>query len=455
MANREHIYQVLFRKWYLVFTLSYVGFLYYVTLVPFRFSRDAGYILRKFHKFELIPYFFKFHRYSGADVVLNILLFIPLGVLLFYSGERLYRGHSRFRLVSTVLWGVAISTSIELLQVLTYDRSPTVSDIINNGLGTFVGAVLALWMVRNPRISLRSWRESLVNIPEWLISLGVFALTLFIYLAPFDFKVNVRAVTRRILQFMHNPIQLQGFWLSELMVIFLVFLTFYYFWHAALAVRRSYRLEKTLRLLPVFLPVGLEVLQLGVPLRRISVLDVLMAWSALAVVRHYFQGLHLRLQPALRFDQHRPFLKKLAVGYGVFLGLHLFVLPGLAFNPTAVAHNWAYFVDPLAWILRKDRLLSVIWFMQWTVLFIPFGFFAQGFFPAVARRLLWLTLLIAGCSMPLLLGVPAFQVHWSQLIAALLGSLIGREIWYFYAYLFTRYPEIAYVPKEAPSVVKL
>ncbi len=436
MIQRERMYHLLIQRWYLALCAGYVLFVYYVTLVPFRFSRDPAYIIRKFHKFELIPYFLKAHHYSGADVVVNIILFIPAGILFYYALGRLTTASVVKRGVLAVLGGVVLSTSVELLQVLTYDRSPTVSDIINNGLGTLVGVVLAYGGSRLQWVSARYWRRDLAAIPEILIATGLLGLTAFVYLAPFDFKINVRAVVRTTLRFFRDPLQLQGFWLSELLVLFVLYLVLYYFLTTIQELRKRPS-ERLWRVLLFFFPIALEALQVGVPFLRLSVLDVLVAWSALAVVRHYFQNHSVSLEFNQRFHQHNRFLKQVSLVYGAFLVVHLFVLPALAFNVRSVPANWSFFVDPLAWILRKDRIQSVVWLMQWSIIFVPFGFFIQGYFPKWAGKLPLLTLVVVGASIPILLGVPAFQVHWTQAISALIGSSLGREMWFFYQFLFS------------------
>ncbi len=441
MTRREHIFNVLLQRWYLVLCAGYVLFVYYVTLVPFRFSRDPAYIIHKFYKFELMPYFLKAHNYSGADVVVNIILFLPAGILFYYALGRFTSWREVKKGMVAVFGGIALSTSVELLQVFTYDRSPTISDIINNGLGTLLGVLIAVGCARQRWWPLKRWQRDLTAIPEVPIAMGLINLTMFIYLAPFDFKINVRAIVRTTLHFLRDPLQLQGFWLSELLVLFVLYLVLYYFLTVIQELRQQPS-RKIWRLLLFLLPVGMEALQFSVPFRRQSLLDVLMAWSALAVVRHYWQNHTIAVALAQRFQQHHQFLKRVGMVYGLFLVVHLFVLPALAFKSQSVETNWAFFIDPLVWILRKDRILSVVWLMQWGIIFLPFGFFVQGYIPQWARVLPLLTLAIVSASIPILLGVPAFQVHWTQAIAAVIGSMFGRELWYFYQYMFREWPSL-------------
>lgn len=92
---------------------------------------DIRYI--RFHpNINLIPFrYFFTDRSSG----LNVLLFLPLGVLLPVLWQRFRSG------LSTVLFGLGTSAFIELLQIFTF-RATDINDLITNTLGTFLGWAL-------------------------------------------------------------------------------------------------------------------------------------------------------------------------------------------------------------------------------------------------------------------------------------------------------------------------
>lgn len=73
--------------------------------------------------------------------LLNILLFIPLGVALPLLWHK-FRAR-----ISTVLFGFRTSLAIELLQILTY-RATDVNDLITNTFGTFLGFHCAAVLLR-------------------------------------------------------------------------------------------------------------------------------------------------------------------------------------------------------------------------------------------------------------------------------------------------------------------
>lgn len=66
------------------------------------------------------------------NTILNIILFVPLGIMLPF----LWR---KFRMLrATMLFGFGMSLSIEILQILTY-RATDINDLIANTLGTVLG----------------------------------------------------------------------------------------------------------------------------------------------------------------------------------------------------------------------------------------------------------------------------------------------------------------------------
>ncbi|MBT2485013.1 MULTISPECIES: VanZ family protein [unclassified Microbacterium] len=76
--------------------------------------------------------------YSSAVVLeflANVALFVPIGLLLAL-------GWTRLRLWQVVVVGAAMTVVIEAVQGFMPSRSPTISDLIANTLGTFLGAAI-------------------------------------------------------------------------------------------------------------------------------------------------------------------------------------------------------------------------------------------------------------------------------------------------------------------------
>ena len=80
---------------------------------------------------------------SGAwDLIRNVILFIPLGVMIAaWHGRRLGRPAWR-----AILLLAAISASFETLQLFIPVRSPSIDDVIANTLGGSLGVLLVRWL---------------------------------------------------------------------------------------------------------------------------------------------------------------------------------------------------------------------------------------------------------------------------------------------------------------------
>jgi hypothetical protein len=87
-----------------------------------------------------IPAGWSFTLASGdealAEVIQNLLLFIPFGLALAWGGGR------RRSLLVLLLWGLALSFTVEFLQQWIPGRDPSVGDIVNNGASTLLGGAL-------------------------------------------------------------------------------------------------------------------------------------------------------------------------------------------------------------------------------------------------------------------------------------------------------------------------
>ncbi|WP_295838095.1 VanZ family protein [uncultured Microbacterium sp.] len=107
-----------------------------ILLWPEHLDRHAGAVYRVF--FRLFPG----AGADSADVVINVLLFLPLGALLAPLLTR--------RPWAALVVAIGVPTLVELTQaVFLPGRTASVLDVIANGAGTIAGAVaVALWRRR-------------------------------------------------------------------------------------------------------------------------------------------------------------------------------------------------------------------------------------------------------------------------------------------------------------------
>lgn len=128
---------------------------------------------------------------SRSDILVNLLAYLPLGLLL----SLIWRNAGRTAaLIFTLATGFALSFSMEFLQEALPSRVSSVQDIFNNTLGTLVGALLALGLSPASFTGgrLLAWRERRFA-PGTLASLALFVLLLWAAteLAPFAPSLDV------------------------------------------------------------------------------------------------------------------------------------------------------------------------------------------------------------------------------------------------------------------------
>lgn len=125
-------------------TAYYVVFALYLSVV---YAETGLPTIKSFHfspNINLIP--FKSIRGESTESILNVLLFVPLGFLLPF----VWTPFQKF--ANTFLFGVGVSFTIEILQLLTF-RATDINDIITNGVGTIIGyCFAAVWLKVFPKI---------------------------------------------------------------------------------------------------------------------------------------------------------------------------------------------------------------------------------------------------------------------------------------------------------------
>lgn len=122
-------------------------------------------------------------RYS-VQYILNIFLFLPLGLLL----PILWEPFRKFR--NSLLAGFGLSLFIEVSQLFTF-RSTDIDDLIMNTLGTVIGFLIIRFCIHMNWIhSPISGADSKSNIREFFILLGI-SLFIWVFINPFITKLFV------------------------------------------------------------------------------------------------------------------------------------------------------------------------------------------------------------------------------------------------------------------------
>ena len=118
----------------------YSLFTIYNTLIPFEFSYGLSSIGERISAIRWTPYFKARGMVSLTDIVGNIILFVPFGFLLCMS--LIYRNRTNV-ILKTILSGALLSFLIEFTQLFIPGRDSAPHDLINNTLGSGIGAIVA------------------------------------------------------------------------------------------------------------------------------------------------------------------------------------------------------------------------------------------------------------------------------------------------------------------------
>lgn len=117
------------------FALIYVGLIFYASLYPFSDWRYQGIVPWAYLSSPLPKY------WTGFDVAINVLGYLPLGFLLVLSALRTRR--ARYAVALATLVAGVLSLTMESLQSYLPVRVPSNVDLALNTLGAWLGALLA------------------------------------------------------------------------------------------------------------------------------------------------------------------------------------------------------------------------------------------------------------------------------------------------------------------------
>lgn len=116
-------------------SLVYGGLIVYASLYPFADWRDQGMLPWTFFSAPLPKY------WTGFDVIVNVLGYVPLGFLLALTALR--SGRASFAIGVATLGAAMLSLAMESLQGYLPARVPSNVDFWLNALGAWLGALLA------------------------------------------------------------------------------------------------------------------------------------------------------------------------------------------------------------------------------------------------------------------------------------------------------------------------
>ena len=135
--------------------IGYALFIVYASLSPFYGWRNQGLAFG-----DVLNMRFAL-TYTAFDAVVNLLSYLPLGFLVALTMR------ARFGTSASVIFalcsGILLSVCMEYLQMYLPTRISSNTDLLSNGSGTLIGALLAVSITSRPRLYTRMthWRSTL------------------------------------------------------------------------------------------------------------------------------------------------------------------------------------------------------------------------------------------------------------------------------------------------------
>lgn len=154
--------------------LVYSVFIVYGAFFPFRFTAEPRSLRRQLLRAQLWPYEAGVRKFSIPDVVSNVLLFFPFGVLLTMTSRKTPGRRISWTRVGTAGGcGFGLSLAIEAGQILAPGRTVSAVDVMCNTLGAAAGGLLGYVWLRSGRGRLGAWLLKVVREQPAALALGV------------------------------------------------------------------------------------------------------------------------------------------------------------------------------------------------------------------------------------------------------------------------------------------
>ena len=393
------------RALWIIFSL----FIFYGTLLPFHLCISRGTILSNIANITWTPFIDPDGtRASIPDVVQNILLFLPFGFIGFLS----MRQEKKVRIAIITFIGTTFSLSIEVLQVLTIDRTTSVTDLVTNTLGTFLGTLMASIVVlvfsgSMVCLYLQKYGHTKFFFPL-LVSWGLVVLST---LQPFDFTLDVGSVWPKVKALIQRPFDFSFVFRDEA-VVFLRFFLFAYVW--------SYFFQENERKLFVMkgiimscvIGVCLEGSQFIIASRIPSAQD-----AAVVLLGSLCGGLVAAIDNVMKIPG-KVWCVLIIVATSISAGVRLL-------SPFRIAaeyrdFNWMPFFP----YYERTTLVVLSNFIESMLVYFPMGFLLQYLLPWKKNRFLLISLITLGIAL-LFEFMQGWIVNRYPDVTDVLGSLAG------------------------------
>jgi len=449
----DRYYQFLQRHWLNILLWLYIFFIIFSTVVPFNFIWSTTFLPARIAKIQWIPFKDGLKGLDRSDIIANIIFFVPLGIILTLKVIlREYRNLKLGEWLRIILTGALVSAGVEVLQIFTFDRTTSTTDVITNTIGTFLGGLLMLFFYLKFH---REIKLFLVKVfagkPEMIIA-GLFLIFITLStLAPFTFRIAWYSVKAQILSVEQNPFMVRNP-VGELLTHMLLFGTFIYFLLSGLE-RYFYNRIRRLEIAAIsfsllILPVFLEIIQLIVPIRNHSLTDIFINQLAVLLILIYY-FINLKIHP-IKFTWEYFVQRHVRFFYFLTFVYLLYIVQRVAFSELSVS-SWVMLKSMIPPIsnnskaLRNfNRLNLLILLAKELFAFLPAGFILSlTWLKKYKKSMRRLLLIFFTFSIPLVyyyLGstLERLQLNLLDFAAASSGIILGYVCWHIYEFMIEK-----------------
>jgi glycopeptide antibiotics resistance protein len=172
--------------------ICYSIFIVYATTIPFNVIKSRAELKHNIGVISWRPlYNTDAHDYfSKGNLIVNVLFFIPFGFFGMYSLQN-NKWPAAPRVVFLSALGTCLSAFVEFLQLFTFDRNTSDTDLLTNTLGTIVG-IMCAGLIK-PSLLQHLYVNHLARFTRARAAFpftGILVVTLAGALAPFDFGID-------------------------------------------------------------------------------------------------------------------------------------------------------------------------------------------------------------------------------------------------------------------------
>jgi glycopeptide antibiotics resistance protein len=442
------------KKAILLLLIIYIVFIIYSTTLPYDFTADPEVLRHTLHTIRWKPFIrLDGRRESIPDIVSNILLFFPLGLLLGYAACQAQRKWRRWSIPLIALAGSALlSGAVETAQLLSATRITSITDLLTNSAGGLLGAGLSVLFYLKLKEPLVSWgRRQALRSPLTLLTVVYAVFLILAFTIPLDLSLDVSSIKQGIKSAILDPIA-DPTPPVKMVSNFLWFAGLGFLLSRLFDRRSSARRSSSIRSRKgMFLPALAAIVCAGALAVLLELLQVFII-SRVATTRDALVGLAGAVYAALLFlilpfsasDQrrgaaestrprrHDTVLSLVLFHYGLFL-VHTALYPYVYHLPHDLLASARKALVPFSSYYGHTNTLALFDFLGGIARFAPLGFLLPGRGPSTAERGPWRSIIIcalAGLVLEALqLGVAGRFADSSDFIAAGCGGYVGWLIW--------------------------